>query len=531
MHSKPGVGFGGRTSAVELPGDLLTPFGVFCLLDGQQAAGGDAFLFEGALGRYSYVGVGGSPLGGQAACAARLTVRGGTVEQAGARGLPKEPLAALRAALGGMAVPRIPGLPPFCGGLAGYLGWGAARFSERLPQRLGPDPLFPEADLLFVRELVAFDHRQGRAWAVACGAGEGKDAPEFRAKALAGRVLRIFDGARGPANGARGRNDPELRWPEALRIPAAPPVPRKVKGARGRDPAGGFLIEPLPLGGGKAAFLAGVRRALRYIRAGDIFQVVLSQRFELPDCDGFSLYRTLRAASPAPYHFYLRLGGRELFGASPELLVQVEAGEVTVRPIAGTRRRGETEAEDQALEAELRADPKERAEHVMLVDLGRNDVGRIAETGSVRVRRLMEIERFSHVMHLTSEVTGTLRRELDAVDALSAAFPAGTLSGAPKIRACQVIDELESVPRGPYGGTVGWFSAAGDVQLAIAIRTLFRSGGRLFAQAGAGIVADSDPLSEWLEVLAKVRASVGAAYGAAAGVAARAPSGLTGARR
>jgi anthranilate synthase component 1 len=278
----------------------------------------------------------------------------------------------------------------------------------------------------------------------------------------------------------------------------------------------------LPLGGGKRAFIRGVRRALEYIRAGDLFQVVLSQRFELPDCDGFSLYRTLRAASPAPYHFYLRLGGRELFGASPELLVQVENGEMTVRPIAGTRRRGETAAEDARLEAELRTDPKERAEHVMLVDLGRNDVGRVAEIGSVRVARLMETERFSHVMHLTSEVTGRLRRGLGAVDAFAAAFPAGTLSGAPKIRALQVIDELETVSRGPYGGAVGWFSSAGDVQLAIAIRTLFRSGNRLFAHAGAGIVADSDPETEWREVLAKVRASMGAASGAAAEAAARA---------
>jgi len=202
--------------------------------------------------------------------------------------------------------------------------------------------------------------------------------------------------------------------------------------------------------------------------------------------------------------------------------VQVEAGAMTVRPIAGTRRRGETAAEDLRLEAELRSDAKERAEHVMLVDLGRNDVGRVCEVGSVRVSRLMETERFSHVMHLTSEVSGELRRRLGAVDAFAAAFPAGTLSGAPKIRACQIIDELETVQRGPYGGAVGWFSAAGDVQLAIAIRTLFRSGGRLFAQAGAGIVADSDPQAEWREVLAKVRASVGAAYGAVAGAAARA---------
>ena len=242
---------------------------------------------------------------------------------------------------------------------------------------------------------------------------------------------------------------------------------------------------------------------------------MLSQRFELPDCDGFSLYRTLRAASPAPFHFYLRLAGRELFGASPELLVQVERGAMTLRPIAGTRPRGKTFAEDQAFEAELLADPKERAEHTMLVDLGRNDIGRVSEIGSVKVTRLMEVERFSHVMHLTSEVTGRLRASLDGLDAFAAAFPAGTLSGAPKIRALQIIDELEGVARGPYGGAVGWLSGTGDVQLAIAIRTLFRSEGRLFAHAGAGIVADSDPKAEWQEVLAKVRAAVGAAYGAA----------------
>ena len=486
-HPNRGVVFGCRTAAVELPGDLLTPFGVFCLLDQPSpSAPGDGFLFEGALGRFSYVGVG----------TERLTIRGGRASGAfGAARLPEGPLQALRAALARQAAPRADGLPPFCGGLAGYLGWGACRFNERIPERLGPDPLFPEADLLVVRELVAFDHRQGRSWAIATG---GDDAGR-RAQRLADRVLRVLDGV-------------PLRWPRALRAPAAHALLRK------RLPAAS------PLGGGQRAFERGVRRALEYIRAGDLFQVVLSQRFELPDCDGFSLYRSLRAASPAPYHFYLRLGGRELFGASPELLVQVDGGEVTVRPIAGTRPRGASLAEDQRLEAELRADPKERAEHTMLVDLGRNDVGRVAEIGTVRVPRLMETERFSHVMHLTSEVTGKLRRGLDGVDAFAAAFPAGTLSGAPKIRALEVIDELEPGARGPYGGAVGWFSFAGDVQLAIAIRTLFRSEGRLFAQAGAGIVADSDPRREWLEVMAKVRASVGAAYGAAA--AARAEGGL-----
>ena len=410
-----------------------------------------------------------------------------------------QPLETLRRALEAERAERIEGLPPFTGGYVGYLGWGSAGWSERLPQRLGPDTLFPEAELLLVRELIAFDHRQGRTWALAIG----EDA-EQRAEALARRVLEGF---------ALGR------FPHALRAPAAQSLGARLFSDRrnGARFLKGGLPEPVPVAGGEKQFKTAVRRALEYIHAGDIFQVVLSQRFELPDCDGFSLYRTLRAASPAPYHFYLRLGGRELFGASPELLVQVEAGKMTVRPIAGTRRRGATQEEDLRLEQELRADPKERAEHTMLVDLGRNDVGRVSRIGSVKVERLMETERFSHVMHMTSEVSGVLKPGLEAVDAFAAAFPAGTLSGAPKIRALEIIDELERVQRGPYGGAVGWFSGAGDMQLAIAIRTLFRSQGRLFAQAGAGIVADSDPAAEWREVLAKVRASVGAAYGAVAG--------------
>ncbi len=408
----------------------------------------------------------------------------------------ERPLEALRAALEAARSERAPDLPPFSGGYVGYLGWPAAAWSERLPQRLGPDALFPEADLLRVSELVAFDHRQGRTWAIASGPG----APE-RASRLAERVLRGF---------ALGK------FPGALRSPAAVSLSARLFGGK----RNGRLPEPVPVTGGERQFKAAVRRALQYIRAGDVFQVVLSQRFELPDCDGFSLYRTLRAASPAPYHFYLRLGGRELFGASPELLVEVAAGKMTLRPIAGTRRRGANAEEDLRLEQELRSDPKELAEHTMLVDLARNDVGRVSRIGSVRVERLMETERFSHVMHLTSQVSGRLRPGLSAVDAFGAAFPAGTLSGAPKIRAMEIIDELEGVQRGPYGGAVGWFSGAGDVQLAIAIRTLFRSGGRLFAQAGAGIVADSDPAAEGREVLAKVRASGGAAYGAVAGRAA-----------
>jgi len=371
-------------------GDLLTPFGVFCLLD--QDPSHDAFLFEGALGRYSYVGTGEGRL--------RLGL---------------QPLNGLRAALAEDAYQRDESLPPFCGGYVGFLGWPAAGWTERLPQRLGPDAFFPDADLLRVREHVAFDHRQGRTWAIAHGPGAAE-----RAQALASRVCK---------------GSHRAIFPGALRTPAAQSLGARLFGDQrnGSKLLKGGLPEPVPVGGGEKQFKAAVRRALEYIRAGDVFQVVLSQRFELPDCDGFSLYRTLRAASPAPYHFYLRLGGRELFGASPELLVEVAGGKMTLRPIAGTRRRGASPEEDLQLEAELRADPKERAEHTMLVDLGRNDVGRVSRIGSVRVERLMETERFSHVMHMTSEVSGLLKPGLGAVDAFAAAFPAGTLSGAPKI--------------------------------------------------------------------------------------------------
>ncbi len=394
------------------------------------------------------MGVGGGRDGRRGPEAApRLTIRGGRPEALpGFPRLAGHPVEALREALASIACDRSDALPPFCGGFVGYLGWAAAAWSERLPQRLGPDPLFPEADLLYASELVAFDHRQGRAWAIASGAGAGADSPESRAQALADRVLAVF-----------GDRRAGVRWPEALRRPAAQSLGTRLVGGAPRG---------TPVQGD------GVRN-------GRARGVPLKR---LPE--------------PRPVR-----GG----------------GEMTLRPIAGTRPRGATAAEDERLERELRADPKELAEHTMLVDLGRNDVGRVSRIGSVRVARLMETERFSHVMHLTSEVTGQLRPGLGAVEAFAAAFPAGTLSGAPKIRALQIIDELETVQRGPYGGAVGWFSAAGDVQLAIAIRTLFRAGGRLFAQAGAGIVADSKPENEWREVLAKVRASVGAAYGAVAG--------------
>jgi anthranilate synthase component I len=259
----------------------------------------------------------------------------------------------------------------------------------------------------------------------------------------------------------------------------------------------------------REGYMATVTAAKKYIVAGDVIQVVPSQRFEASlTAHPFNIYRSLRTINPSPYMFYLRLGDLTLVGASPEVMVRVEGRDITLRPIAGTRRRGATEAEDKDLEQELLADPKERAEHVMLVDLGRNDVGRVSEIGSVNVTELMVVERYSHVMHIVSNVVGKLRSEFDAYDAFAATFPQGTVSGAPKIRAMEIIDELETVRRGVYAGAVGYFSFTGNTDTAIALRTLLIKNNRVYIQAGGGIVADSDPGAEFEESVNKARAMV-----------------------
>jgi anthranilate synthase component 1 len=259
----------------------------------------------------------------------------------------------------------------------------------------------------------------------------------------------------------------------------------------------------------KADFEKAVERCKEYIFAGDIFQVVISQRFQTQlDVEPFNIYRALRAINPSPYMFYLKFGGLKIIGSSPEILVKVNKGDVQLRPIAGTRRRGETPEEDQALEKELLADPKERAEHIMLVDLGRNDCGRVCEFGSVRVSDFMVIERYSHVMHIVSNVTGKLRKEYDGVEVLKACFPAGTVSGAPKIRAMEIIDEMESVKRGPYAGAVGYFSFDGNLDSCITIRTIIVKDDVAYIQAGAGIVADSQPENEYYETVNKAKGMI-----------------------
>jgi anthranilate synthase component 1 len=375
---------------------------------------------------------------------------------------------------------EVPGLPRFTGGAVGYLGYDIIRSIESLPHPPPDDRDLPDAILMVADTLLVLDNLFNRATVIA-----NVEVPSGAAES---DLRRLFDEA-----GCRI----EL-WLERLTTPGTS-TPLEIE-----------KLPKLPTTTGPYAdgqFQDHVRRIKEYIAAGDTFQTVLSRRLDLAAPDPFLTYRYLRALNPAPYLYYLQFDDMYIIGSSPEILVRVEEAEVTVRPIAGTRPRGQTADEDLALAAELAADPKERAEHLMLVDLGRNDVGRVAEFGTVRLTAFMAIERYSHVMHLVSEVRGRLRPELDALSAFAACFPAGTVSGAPKVRAMEIIDELEPVRRGPYAGAVGYVGwGAHTLDTAIAIRTCVMKGDRAWIQAGAGIVADSDPAAEWRETEAKAQA-------------------------
>ena len=375
---------------------------------------------------------------------------------------------------------EVPGLPRFTGGAVGYLGYDVIRTIESLPQGPPDDRDLPDAILMVTETLLVLDNLYNRATVIASvEVPPEADEPALRAhyQEAEARIERWLARLREPAD------------VQPLEIEPVPPLP----------PAG----SPYP----DDRFRADVLRIKEYIAAGDTFQTVLSRRIDLPAPEPLLAYRYLRALNPAPYLYFLHCDDIHVIGSSPEILVRVEEGEVTLRPIAGTRPRGATPEHDAALAEELVADPKERAEHLMLVDLGRNDVGRVAEFGTVRLTTFMAIERYSHVMHLVSEVRGRLRPELDALAALAASFPAGTVSGAPKVRAMEIIDELEPVRRGPYAGAVGYVGwGARTLDTAIAIRTCVMRGGRAWVQAGAGVVADSDPAAEWRETEAKARA-------------------------
>ncbi|MFN0061702.1 MAG: anthranilate synthase component I family protein [Myxococcaceae bacterium] len=458
----------------EIPGDTETPVSAFMKLPSPETA----FLLESVeagerWGRFSFLGD--SPI-------ATLQQRGGNAEllESGRKtllppGPEKNPLLGLRERLSRYRFVRAAGLPPFVGGWVGYLGWAAVHgFEPRVPQRLGSDPQFPDGEWMLAGRLIVFDNLSHTLKLIAC-----VDTREH------GNTRRAYDAACANLDTLES----------ALEKPLAPrPLPTPVTDLRD--------------GWSKSDFEAAVRRVREYIAAGDCMQVVLSRRVTGHySGDAFALYRGLRRISPTPYLFFLRFGTRALAGASPELLVRVQGDVATVRPIAGTRARGRTPEEDAARAAQLAADPKERAEHVMLVDLGRNDIGRVSQGGTVRVEEREVIERYSHVMHLVSQVSGKLRPGLDGLDVLAATFPAGTVSGAPKVRAMQIIDELEPVPRGPYAGAVGYIGWDGNCDLAIAIRTLALSGTELRLHAGAGIVHDSDPEREYDETEHKLRAA------------------------
>ncbi len=391
----------------------------------------------------------------------------------------RDPLASLRALVEESRIDLPDDLPPMSAGIFGYMGYDMVRFMERLPQP-NPDALgLPDALMIRPTVMVIFDSVQDEMLIVTPVRPEADVAAEVAFKRATARLEEVVARLSGPI-------DPALLAEQAREISLAEP--------RSNTPP--------------ERYMEMVEKAKEYIRAGDIFQVVLSQRFEadfpLPP---LSLYRALRRTNPSPYLYYLDYGDFAVAGSSPEILVRVRNGRVTIRPIAGTRRRGRTPEEDKALEEELLADPKELAEHLMLLDLGRNDVGRVAEIGSVEVTERFTIERYSQVMHIVSNVEGRLdTARFDALDALMAGFPAGTVSGAPKVRAMEIIDELEVEKRGIYAGCVGYFSAAGDMDSAIVLRTAIVRDGRMFVQAGAGIVADSVPRLEQKECENKARA-------------------------
>ncbi|CAN5215569.1 anthranilate synthase component I [soil metagenome] len=403
-----------------------------------------------------------------------------------------DPLAEFDARLRRHSPAELPGLPRFWGGAVGFFGYDTVRFIERLPSPPPTGPQLPDALLLWTDTVLAIDNLFGRALALC--AVETADADEAELRRRYERAGEVTDALAD-----------RLRTGE-------PPPPRPLPRAGGEDP-------PCRSNFTRADFEQAVRRVQEYIRAGDVFQVVLSQRFSLPlRGSAFDVYRALRTLNPSPYLFFLELDGLSLVGSSPEVMVRLEDGRVTVRPIAGTRRRGATPAEDAALARELLADEKELAEHLMLLDLGRNDVGRVARYGSVRVSQRAEVERYSHVMHLVSTVEGEVRDGFSAVDVLRATFPAGTVSGAPKVRAMEIIDELEAERRGPYAGAVGYFGHGGrSLDTAIAIRTVVAEGEMAHVQAGAGIVADSVPAREYEETMSKARALLRAVAVAGAG--------------
>jgi anthranilate synthase component 1 len=477
----------------EVLADLETPVSAFLKLRSGWPDG-DAFLLESveggeSLARYSFLGV---------TSRATIQTRGREVvfcengqEHRYSLENGCDPLHVIEEQLARYRFVPTPGLPRFCGGAVGYLGWDLVRFFEKLPVAVADDRDIPDCHLVLTDTVLIFDSVRHSIKVL-----NNAFIDETAAQDTSGNAIRAaYDDACAKV----------ARVLECLQTAAAhaPALPLSSATANVAE------IEPKSNFAQRADFEAAVQKCINYIHAGDCVQVVPSQRFEVPlQVEPFAVYRALRHVNPAPYMFYLKLGDVELVGASPEILVTEDEGDVRTRPIAGTRPRGATHEQDLALEKELLADPKEVSEHIMLVDLHRNDIGRVCEYGSVVVDELMGIERYSHVMHIVSNIVGRLKPGKTAFDLLRASFPAGTLSGAPKVRAMQIISELEPTRRGPYGGAIGYFSYSGNLDTCITLRTIVVKNGIAYIQAGGGVVADSVPADEYEETRNKARGSL-----------------------
>jgi anthranilate synthase component 1 len=451
---------------VEIEADTETPVSAFLKLSGNES---QAFLFESVeggerFGRWSFLGAGPSRT---------YTWR---------MGESGDPLRAISEALASHKAVNLPGTPRFSGGLVTYVSYDAVRlFEPKVPKTKRDELGFPDVVFMDFDTVVGFDNLRHSAHVIAEARVNEGDSPQALYEDALRRIEEVLATLAQPLS--------DVRPPPLAQVSALEPR----------------ISRP--------AFEASVRRAREYIRAGDCQQIVLSQRFDAEvNVPPFEIYRALRRINPSPYLYFLKDGERALVGSSPEILVRVDDGDIILRPIAGTRRRGKDADEDARLIDDLKADPKENAEHVMLVDLGRNDVGRVAEVGTVSVEALKVIEKYSHVMHMASQVRGKLRRGLSAVDVLAATFPAGTVTGAPKVRAMEIIDELEPALRGPYAGSVGYFDRSGNMEMCITIRTLLANGRRMSVQAGAGLVFDSKPAAEYRETVAKASALFAAVH-------------------
>lgn len=456
--------------------DTLTPVSAFRLLDDGISGG---CLFESVVGgervgRYSFVAT--NPQSRYAAWGEKTLWQSGNQRF---EGTSSDPLLFIQEKLASRQVAPVPDLPPFLGGAIGYMAYDVVRYVEHLPNAPTDDRGLPDIDVGFYHHLLVFDNITKTLLVVELVSPKDFASPEAAYAGAQHNIQKTVDALSQTLNDTK---------PADIVLGGTPSLTAKSN----------FT---------KEQFESAVKTCNEYIRAGDIFQVVISQRFEVDcDCPPLEIYRSLRVINPSPFMFFLRTPHSVLVGSSPEVMCRVLDSQVTVRPLAGTRRRGKTVEEDEQLAQELLSDPKERAEHVMLVDLGRNDVGRVAKFGSVKLSDIMVVEHYSHVMHISSNVEGTLRDDLTAMDAFKAALPAGTVSGAPKVRAMEIIDSIEPTRRGPYAGAVGYFDYRGNMDTCIALRTMVICGGKIYIQAGAGLVAESDPTSEYQETVNKASA-------------------------